>query len=395
MGDLSKLVHHLEQQGEGELRVTSSVGVWKFYLADGRLLFPSGEVHPVRRLRRALRQHLSKWQWYVDPVWQSDPQSWEIPLVEWAMAQNKLSPIQVKLVLRTVLQECLFELICDVNGESEWQPFKREISPLYRFVALSVIEIQTLLNKMNNMCELWQTYSMGYFSPTLAPVLSESDTNEQLPVSRDFLRGEMNLWDLAIEHKQSPTQLINSLLPLIEKGTVALEKIPDLPLPLKEQLATTPAVAAKPAVKAQQNVSNFLRPQNSVTKTSKAPLIACIDDSPVLAHTLKKILSSAGYRTLSIPEPMRGFAQLIEHKPDLILLDLMLPNADGYSVCKFLRETPVFEKTPILILTGKNSSINRVKARLAGATEFLTKPPHKETLLRMIRMYLTQNRRSV
>ncbi|MEL7315628.1 MAG: response regulator, partial [Cyanobacteria bacterium J06559_3] len=119
--------------------------------------------------------------------------------------------------------------------------------------------------------------------------------------------------------------------------------------------------------------------------------IACIEDSPVLSHRLKRILATAGYHTLLIHEPMRGFSELIEHRPDLILLDLMLPNADGYSVCKFLRDTPVFEKTPIVILTGQNSPIDRTRARLAGANEFLTKPPQSEKLLAIIREQLARN----
>ena len=85
---------------------------------------------------------------------------------------------------------------------------------------------------------------------------------------------------------------------------------------------------------------------------------------------------------------MRGFSQLIEHQPALILLDLMLPNADGYSVCRFLRDTPVFAKTPIIVLTGQSKPVDRAKARLAGATEFLVKPPKPEHLLRMIQMHL-------
>jgi len=91
---------------------------------------------------------------------------------------------------------------------------------------------------------------------------------------------------------------------------------------------------------------------------------------------------------LSIPEPMRGFSQLIEHKPDLILLDLLLPNADGYSICKFLRETPVFKKTPIIILTAKNTSIDRTRAQLVGATGFLAKPPQAQELLDMVQKHL-------
>jgi len=121
------------------------------------------------------------------------------------------------------------------------------------------------------------------------------------------------------------------------------------------------------------------------TKTS---LIACIDDSPVLTLTLRKILIPNGYQVLSIPEPMRGFSQLIEHKPDLILLDLLLPNADGYSICKFLRETPVFKKTPIIILTAKNTSIDRTRAQLVGATGFLAKPPQAQELLEMVQQHL-------
>ncbi|NJR66627.1 MAG: response regulator, partial [Leptolyngbyaceae cyanobacterium CRU_2_3] len=120
----------------------------------------------------------------------------------------------------------------------------------------------------------------------------------------------------------------------------------------------------------------------------RQPLIACIDDSPVLIYTLRKTLVSAGYRVMSILEPMRGFSQLIENKPDLILLDLLLPNADGYSVCKFLRDTPVFKETPIIILTAKNSLVDRVRAQAVGATEFLNKPPKSEELLQVVQKYL-------
>ena len=108
----------------------------------------------------------------------------------------------------------------------------------------------------------------------------------------------------------------------------------------------------------------------------------------MLAHRLKQILFSAGYHPLIIQEPMRGFSQLIEHKPSLILLDLMLPNADGYSVCKFLRETPAFKKTPIIVLTGQSKPIDRARALVAGATEFLAKPPQPRALLQMIQTHL-------
>jgi chemotaxis family two-component system response regulator PixG len=85
---------------------------------------------------------------------------------------------------------------------------------------------------------------------------------------------------------------------------------------------------------------------------------------------------------------MRGFTQLIEQKPDLILLDLQLPNVDGYSVCKFLRDSSVFEKTPIIILTAHNTVVDRVRAKQVGATAFLGKPPQSQELLQMVQKYL-------
>ena len=91
-----------------------------------------------------------------------------------------------------------------------------------------------------------------------------------------------------------------------------------------------------------------------------------------------------GYDVLTIQEPMAGFGELIKHQPDLILLDLHMPNANGYSVCKFLRETPVFNKTPIIILTSQDTMIDRTRAKLAGATDFIAKPPEANVLLQML-----------
>jgi chemotaxis family two-component system response regulator PixG len=207
----------------------------------------------------------------------------------------------------------------------------------------------------------------------------------ELPLSIKHLHGQFTLWDIAWQSEKSIVELAQGLAPHIEAGIINLQKIPDSQLPNAKRSSTlTPASSAQPLKRATPSVST----QTTSSQLKRLPLIACIDDSPVLAHTLSKILVPAGYQVLSIQEPMRGFTQLIEHKPDLILLDLLLPNADGYSVCKFLRETPVFENTPIIILTARNTDIDRIRARLAGATEFLGKPPIAEELLPLLERFL-------
>lgn len=65
----------------------------------------------------------------------------------------------------------------------------------------------------------------------------------------------------------------------------------------------------------------------------KKPLITCIDDSPIIAERLEQILQPAGFRVLTINNPMQGVAKLAEEKPDLIFLDVVMPQTGGYNVC--------------------------------------------------------------
>jgi chemotaxis family two-component system response regulator PixG len=306
----------------------------------------------------------------------ADNQSWQCQLLTQGFIQKKLSLIQAKLVIRTLVQECLFELGSYAELNSDWKPSPKTISVFYQTVALSNKEIQTVLNNAVQMQQKWQAAGLAPFRPTLAPILRQAANSLTLPVSEQYLNGQFTLWDIALQMQKSVMEVTSSLVPFVEKGILRFQDIPDLPVPIVRQ----PTAATPPSLETKR-----------IESTKKESLIACIEDSPVLAYTLKKILTPAGYQVLTILEPMRGFSQLIEHKPDLILLDLHLPNADGYSICKFLRETPVFKNTPIIILTAKNTQIDRFRAKQVGATEFLGKPPQPQELLQMVEKYLAQS----
>ncbi len=165
----------------------------------------------------------------------------------------------------------------------------------------------------------------------------------------------------------------NTLLPLVKKGLVQLKTISDLPAPyIKSSIATT---------KVDQN-----RRKN---KFKKQPLIACIDDSLVVIETLKRIVEPAGYKFISIQDPIKGFMTIAEKKPDLIFLDLEMPDANGYTVYQFLRKAPAFEKIPVIIFTSRNNLIARSRAKLIGVADFLSKPPKPELALKMIQNHLS------
>ncbi len=373
---LTQELDNLSKPSDGELILRNYTVVWNLHLVRGKLLYVTDELHPVRRWNRALKQHCPNWNWSVESLQLSDNQSWQCELLTQGFNQKQLSLIQAKLLIRTVVQECLFELSSYTDLNSNWKPSKKTISMFYQLAALSTKEIQTVLNNAAQMQQKWQAAGLDHLNPTLAPTLRQGADPQALPVSDKYLNGQFTLWDIASQLEKSVTEVTRSLLPFVEKGILQFQEIPDLSVPtVKQSVTATPSLLET-------------KPSES---TQKQPLIACIEDSPVLIHTLKKILMPAGYEVLTILEPMRGFSQLIEHKPDLILLDLHLPNADGYSICKFLRETPVFKKTPIIILTARDTQIDRFRAEQAGATEFLSKPPQPKELLQMVQKNLVRS----
>ncbi|WP_281062915.1 response regulator [Limnoraphis robusta] len=148
-----------------------------------------------------------------------------------------------------------------------------------------------------------------------------------------------------------------------------------------------PAKAEENLTKTTKNSTDYTDKSSS---TRKQPLIACIDDSPVAAQSLKQILEPMGCQILSIQNPVKGLAQIAEHKPDLIFLDLVMPNANGYIVCKFLRNAPIFQNTPVVILTSRDTVVDRNYAKLAGASDFLSKPPNPRDTLQVVRKHLAE-----
>jgi twitching motility two-component system response regulator PilG len=79
---------------------------------------------------------------------------------------------------------------------------------------------------------------------------------------------------------------------------------------------------------------------------------------------------------------------IIRHKPDLILLDLNMAGIDGYELCRIIRNNSMFKEIPIIFVTGSKGIIDKVKARMVGASGYLTKPFTRAELLKMIFMHL-------
>jgi two-component system, chemotaxis family, response regulator PixG len=117
--------------------------------------------------------------------------------------------------------------------------------------------------------------------------------------------------------------------------------------------------------------------------------IACIDDSPTVLNAINSFLDDKSFSVVMINDPVRALMQVVRIKPDLILLDVEMPNLDGYELCSLLRKHSLFKTTPIIMVTGNTGFLDRAKAKLVRASGYLTKPFNQSELLKMVFKHLS------
>ncbi|HEY9692013.1 MAG TPA: response regulator [Oculatellaceae cyanobacterium] len=115
--------------------------------------------------------------------------------------------------------------------------------------------------------------------------------------------------------------------------------------------------------------------------------ILAVDDSTVMQEMIKRALTSE-YRVLVADNAVDALA-LIYHQPiSVLLLDVSMPGVDGLELCRTLRSLPQFSELPIVMLTARDGAFDRVQGRLAGATEYLTKPFDAEQLRQVVKNFI-------
>ncbi|WP_066426789.1 response regulator [Anabaena sp. 4-3] len=116
--------------------------------------------------------------------------------------------------------------------------------------------------------------------------------------------------------------------------------------------------------------------------------IACIDDSQAVLNSIKSFLDEKVFTVVLINDPLKALMQILRSKPDLILLDVEMPNLDGYELCSLLRRHSAFKNTPIIMVTGRTGFIDRARAKMVRSSGYLTKPFNQSDLLKMVFKHL-------
>ena len=369
----AKLFHSLQQSRiSGQLIFTNphQEEQWCFYLHLGQIIYATGGIHPFRRWQRQIGLHLPQISFDLNQAIEAGDidirnNLWEYhQLVEWVQAE-KITPEQANQLINSIVEEILFditqgiEVICKVYQDRVLEP------------QFDLIEPQQLIKKIQRLWQNWQKAKIADRFPSMTTIILQDEklqqstsaqTHENLSI---LLDGHKTIRELAVELKTSPLQLIRSFLPYIQSGVLGLTEVPDL-------------------IELSANISN------ATSETSNQPLIACIDDSEMVSFTIKQILSISGYRFIAINDPLRAIPILLEHQPDFIFLDIVMPHISGYELCSKLRKHPSFSKTPIVFLTSNDGVIDRLRAKMVGSSDFMSKTIDADKLLKLVSKYLHQ-----
>jgi len=121
-------------------------------------------------------------------------------------------------------------------------------------------------------------------------------------------------------------------------------------------------------------------------------VILVVDDSLTIRKALSSILEKNDYRVVTAEDGSHALARLNEAVPDLVLLDITMPWMDGYEVCKAIKAKALTRKVPVIMLSGKDGLFDKVRGKLAGCNDYVTKPFDPDALLKTIKKYLSSNK---
>lgn len=341
---LSLLAQFISRASDGCLQITSNGSSWFIYLEQGQLVYASDLIDPFGRLDRHLRRMSVQAPSLVSAVRvqvrlmfetltaEQPAQNNDYRAICWLVEQQHLTPEQAATLIEAMAKEVIESFLPVQTGS-------------YEFVE------QDLLAEFPKFCQL-----------DLRALVEECQTQ------------------IRRRHTLTSTPISENSIPNRFNFTPSASPLPKSLQPSSEDAATSVPSSPSPITQNSQTPS---------TSNSRTYTIACIDDSPTVLQAINSFLDDKSFSVVLINDPVKALMQIIRSKPDLILLDVTMPNLDGYELCSLLRKHPSFRNTPIIMVTGNTGFIDRAKAKLVGASGYLTKPFTQPDLIKMVFKHLS------
>ncbi len=336
---------------------------WYVFFLNGQVVYAGNPATGLSRLRGFLASYgLEKDFQRITTTPDSIANAPEYGAL-WQLLENRvISTTQAKEILQGMVQETLFDLLSLQQGYFIFE-MGAPLTP--QLVTLPVMPIVTTTLQQ---VQEWKQWYPQVHSPEQIPLIIDADALQAaLPTVTvktllSFVDGQASLRQIARRLNRDVLAVTRALYPCIQRGWIQFVE--------------------------DDRTRSSRWDYSTVSTPRPMPCVACLDDAATVRHSVENILERHGYRSVLLADPVTALSQFFTHKPDLILCDITMPELDGYEVCAMLRQSSYFRQTPIVMLTGLDGFIDRVRAQMVGATDYLAKPFGEEELVTIVEKYV-------
>jgi len=351
---------------------------WKIYFCLGRIIWADGGEHPNRFWLNHLNKYCDRPNFKDKNLAEAKKlECWNYRLLTILLEKKKLDRTAFDELVNSQIYLVFFDIL-QAEIEETLQYFASSNSGDYLLCCglkislnhATIFNVDKLLLQCQKQWEEWCSQGLKDISPNLAPsikkiaVLREKVSPNAYENLVKLVNGKRTLRDLATELDRDLLKLTCSLISYINAGLIELKTIEDLQLS-----------------RAIYEIENKI-------KTKNKPLVACVDDSDQILLIMKKIVSDLGYNFIGIKDPLRAIPQLISAEPDLIFLDIGMPDINGYELCAQFRKVSKLKNKPVIMLTGQDGFVDQIRAKVAGCSQFISKPIDLESIEHTIKKLL-------
>lgn len=379
--------------------------VFSVYLKENKLLYATNTLAPFERLERHLRRLSNRSNKLNNEIIkqlrhrdrgkqdsQNDTPS-DYREILWLSERGYLNFEETATLIRRITREVFEAMLC--LPDSCRYGFINPTKQLPEFCQFNLaLHIQQCRRRLQAWgvftAELWSSYQRLYLVTEKNKAVTNLTTQQNETICK-LLKG-LNFRQIGALIDRDELVVAKILYPSILDKTIVVRD-PKPPFHLLPPLPETSifdesveAVDIPPTGKSSYQTDSSSKETLQIIE--KSWKIACVDDSKEIRDSVQKILDRNLFDVLAIEEPMNAFAELIKYQPDLIFLDVDMPNISGYELCTLLRNHRDFKTTPIIMLAKDLGSIDLIKSKLVGATDSLSKPFTQIKLFNIIFRYI-------
>jgi len=337
--------------------------IWQLYIGGSRVYFATAKGGGSERVQSLLQQMS------LDlplPNLGKDESEYE-SLYEWYL-ENHISLTDFRRILLNLSREAIIQAISHSKAQIKFEQ-NTCVKPV-----LIAAPLTDLIKPISNHVKLWQNIHNHIPSPFSRVYLDQSKV-------KDFMNFWHNASDASDRTQTGGIAVQNVGLSVWIK---ALEQKLSIYEICSQFHLQTHVLSQWFSLLIEDKILEVCQSTSNLAITSESPvrtLIACIDDSHTVQRQVKMVLEMSGFEVLGITDPSICLTALARQKPALILMDITMPEIDGYELCKMLRQSRHMRNIPIVMFTGKDGLIDRMRAQLVGANDYITKPVNAEKLI--------------